>query len=74
MIVRDYYVDLRVIPSEDGGGFLGRVLDLPGCMSDGATIEELEANVADAIDCWIAAARREGRPVPAPAEVSGRRA
>jgi antitoxin HicB len=43
-------------------------------MSDGATIEEAQANVRDAIDCWIEAARRLGRPIPEPAEAGLRSA
>jgi predicted RNase H-like HicB family nuclease len=74
LIVRNYYVEIGVLPRDEGGGFIGRVLDLPGCMSDGDTIEELETNVGDAIECWIAAARREGRPVPEPAQIRGQRA
>jgi antitoxin HicB len=50
------------------------VPDLPGCMSDGDTFEELQRNVSDAIDCWIAAAQRLGRAVPKPAKVHEERA
>jgi antitoxin HicB len=35
-------------------------------MSDGETPEEAIANVRDAIETWIAAARDLGRPVPGP--------
>lgn len=74
MFVSDYYVDVTHLPPEDGGGWLATVPDLPGCMSDGDTIEEARENVRDAIACWIAAARRLGRAVPSPASVSERRA
>jgi antitoxin HicB len=50
------------------------VPDLPGCMSDGDTREEAEANVKDAIECWITAARRLGRPVPQPPKAIRRQA
>jgi PTH2 family peptidyl-tRNA hydrolase len=33
-------------------GFLARVPELPGCMSDGDSYEEALANVKDAIYCW----------------------
>ena len=39
---------------------------MPGCMSDGETIEEVIANGEDAKCCWIAARREAGRPVPLP--------
>jgi antitoxin HicB len=72
--IRNYYVAFVPLPQTDGGGFLATVPDLPGCMSDGDTFEELQRNVADAIDCWIAAAQRLGREVPKPAKVHEERA
>lgn len=74
MFVRDYYVRLDWLPASEGGGWHATVPDLPGCMSDGDTVEQAMANVEDAIECWIAAAQRLGRAVPAPAEVTARRA
>jgi predicted RNase H-like HicB family nuclease len=74
MFVHDYYVEIEPLPQAEGGGFLATVPDLPGCMSDGDTFEELQRNIADAIDCWIAAAQRLGREVPKPAKVNERRA
>ena len=74
MFVRDYYVALEVLSAEDGGGFLATVPDLPGCVTDSDDVAGIEANVADAIDTWIAAAQRMGREVPAPAGASARRA
>ncbi len=74
MYVGDYYVELRLLPREEGGGWAVLVPDLPGCMSDGETIEEATVNVRDAIECWIAAAKRMGRDVPRPALVELRRA
>ncbi len=74
MFYRDYFIKVDVLPPADGGGFVATVPDLPGCMSDGDTPEEAEANARDAIDCWIETAERLGRPVPAPAQRSERRA
>jgi len=44
-----YAVVIEPLSAEDGGGFLARVTDLPGCMSDGETPAEALANVEDAI-------------------------
>lgn len=66
MTDRDYYVHYEKIPPEEGDGWLATVPDLPGCMSDGETIQEAEANVQDAIACWIDAAHRLQREVPEP--------
>jgi predicted RNase H-like HicB family nuclease len=71
---RDYRIEYEPLPANEGGGWLATVPDLPGCMSDGATREEAEVNVQDAIECWIAAARRLGRPVPKPTRPSLRKA
>lgn len=62
----DYPVIIEPLASENGGGFVATVLDLPGCMSDGETAEEALANVRDAIAAWIEEARALGRPVPKP--------
>jgi predicted RNase H-like HicB family nuclease len=61
-----YPVLIRPLDSDDGGGFVALVPDLPGCISDGATVQEALANVQDAITCWIEAATDMGRPIPKP--------
>lgn len=57
---------IEPLSANDGGGFLARAPDLPGCMSDGETPEEAIANVQDAIATWIEAARDLNHPVPPP--------
>lgn len=64
----DYPVLIEPLSSEDGGGYLATVPDLPGCMSDGETRELAARNVADAIEAWIEEARALGRPIPAPSQ------
>lgn len=66
MIYR-YRLTLRPLGTEEGGGWLAEVPELPGCMSDGDTPQEAVENVMDAIACWIEAAEEDGRPAPAPA-------
>lgn len=51
---------------DDGGGYMITFPDLPGCISDGETLEETLINGRDAFDCWIAAQSDLGRVVPAP--------
>jgi len=53
-------------PISEEPGFLIVSPDLPGCMADGATIEEAVANGHDAVESWILTAREFGDPVPAP--------
>jgi predicted RNase H-like HicB family nuclease len=44
-------VKLRIIVHEDEtGGYWAEVLDLPGCMTQGETLDELMANVREAIE------------------------
>jgi predicted RNase H-like HicB family nuclease len=40
--------------------------DLPGCVATGATREELEKEMHDAIEFHLEGLRLEGEPVPAP--------
>ena len=62
----EYPILVEPLPSEEGGGFIATVPDLPGCMSDGDTPEEAVSNVQDAIVTWIEAARDMGHAVPKP--------
>lgn len=62
----DYPFTIRPLSDEDGGGYLIEFPDLPGCMSDGDTIEEALANGADAMHGWIEAMRAAGREIPPP--------
>ncbi|HSU98748.1 MAG TPA: type II toxin-antitoxin system HicB family antitoxin [Roseiarcus sp.] len=57
---------IEPLSSEDGGGFLATVPDLPGCMSDGDTREIAARNIEDAIACWLEEAKAIGRDIPAP--------
>ena len=52
--------------SDDGGGYMITFPDLPGCMSDGETMEEVLVNGRDAFNSWIAAQMDMGRRIPAP--------
>ena len=63
----EYMHEISPLTKEDGGGFLITFPDLPGCMSDGETIEEAFANGRDAFIAWISAAIDMGKPIPKPA-------
>ena len=65
-----YPVIVSPLADADGGGFAATVPDLPGCMSDGETPEEAIANVLDAIESWLEAARESGRAIPSPSRVA----
>jgi len=61
---RRYSVLVSSLSQEDGGGFLATVPDLPGCMSDGETLQEALIGVQGAIESGIEAAHDLGRNVP----------
>lgn len=61
-----YSFEVRPLSDEEGGGYLVTFPDLPGCMSDGETIEEAIANAMDAELSWLATAREFGDAVPRP--------
>ena len=45
-----------VVHEAEEGGFWAEVPDLPGCASQGETMEELVVNVREAITGWLQAA------------------
>jgi antitoxin HicB len=62
----EYRFIVRPLTQAEGGGYLIEFPELPGCMSDGASIEEAIANGAEAKRDWIAAMQAAGRPIPPP--------
>jgi antitoxin HicB len=64
-----YPFNLRQLSNEEGSGYLIEFPDLPGCMSDGETVEEAILNGQDAIDAWMEAANEMHRRIPEPGEL-----
>ncbi|MEN6449699.1 MAG: type II toxin-antitoxin system HicB family antitoxin [Thermoguttaceae bacterium] len=52
--------------SDDDGGYLAEVPELPGCMADGQTYQEALANAERIIQEWIDTAKELGRAIPEP--------
>ena len=48
MRFEEYSLTVTPLPEDDGGGCLVLIPDLPGCMADGATIEEAVDEARDA--------------------------
>jgi predicted RNase H-like HicB family nuclease len=48
------------------GNFSAYVPDLPGCVATGATIDEVNAEIREAIAFHVEGLREDGLPVPAP--------
>ena len=53
-----------LIPDEDGVGYTVEVPSLPGCVSEGDTLEESLANIREAIALYIESMEAHGEPVP----------
>jgi antitoxin HicB len=67
--ISEYPFTMRHLAREEGGGYLIEFPDLPGCMSDGETVEEAIENGNDAVLAWIEAANDMKRPIPSPGEL-----
>ena len=49
-----------LIHEADEGGFWAEVPSLPGCFTQGETLDEVKANLRDAIECYLDAPGAEG--------------
>jgi predicted RNase H-like HicB family nuclease len=45
------------------------VPDLPGCVATGATVEQVESEIKEAIDFHLAGMREDGLPIPSGASL-----
>lgn len=59
---------IEVIRDEDDNylGWFARVVELPGCMTQADTFEELGEMIEDAMRAWIETALEEGQIIPEP--------
>ncbi len=48
------------------GNYSAYVPDLPGCVSTGTTVQEVEERIREAIQFHVEGLREDGRPVPPP--------
>ncbi len=55
-----------VVIEKTGTGYSAYVPDLPGCVSVGATREEMERNIREAIDLYLDELREQGAAIPIP--------
>ncbi|MBV9282006.1 MAG: type II toxin-antitoxin system HicB family antitoxin [Chloroflexi bacterium] len=58
--------DVLIHPDPDSGFYLAEVPDLPGCVSQGRTVEEAKAAIQEAIQGHVEVLRDLGRDVPPP--------
>ncbi len=59
---------IEIFYSEDDGGYIALVPELPGCSAFGGTEEEALKEAKVAIVLWLDTAKKEGRQIPKPHE------
>jgi len=67
-----YYLHLPYsvkIIQEEVGGYFAEVEELPGCMTQGDTLEETFKNIEDAKRGWLTIAIKKGIEIPLPEEL-----
>jgi len=55
-----------IVIEDAGSNYSAYVPDLPGCVSTGATIEETERSIREAIELHLEGLRQDGSPIPSP--------
>ncbi len=72
----DYYMGLPYAvevkrDDEAERPWFARVVELPGCMTEAETWEELEPMIEDAKRSWLSVSLEHGDPIPEPRDLSG---
>lgn len=62
--MKDYHIN--IFYSEEDGGYIADIPDLPRCSAFGERPEDALDEVLKAKAAWIEAARAEGKPIPPP--------
>jgi predicted RNase H-like HicB family nuclease len=66
-----YTITLKRGESTEANYWIARVVELPHCMTHGATPEEALADIEDAKREWIESNLEDGLPVPEPPKYTG---
>lgn len=61
-------MDMRyaIVIENAGANYSAYVPDLPGCIATGATVEEVETSIREAIELHLEGMRQDGAPIPPP--------
>jgi predicted RNase H-like HicB family nuclease len=65
--MKQYTAIIEKEPGTDWGAY---VPDLPGCVAVGATREEVERLIREAIELHLQGMREDGEPIPAPSSTA----
>jgi len=55
-----------IVIENAGPNYSAYVPDLPGCIATGATVEEVEREIREAIEFHLEGMREDGSPIPQP--------
>ncbi len=65
----EYYLNLQypvILYPASEGGYVAQIKDLPGCLTQGETLDEAIANIQEARELWIETAYEAGDEIPLP--------
>lgn len=65
----EYYLNLQypvTLYPDPEGGYVAQIKDLPGCLTQGETLEETMANIQEARELWISTAYAHSDDIPNP--------
>lgn len=67
----EYYLTLQypvTLYPDPEGGYVGQIKELPGCLTQGETLEETVANINEVRELWIETAYEAGDEIPLPSK------
>lgn len=64
-----YTIEVARDQTDDYSGWFARVIELPGCMTQADSFDELEEMIEDAMRAWIETALEDGQTIPEPRPV-----
>lgn len=66
----EYYLSLpytiEIIPDSDEGGYVARIKELKGCVTQAETWDELDTMIQEAKEGWLEVALEYGHSIPEP--------
>jgi len=68
----EFYLDLKysiTITPDVTGGYVAEIEDLPGCFTQGETLEETYANMEEARRLWLESAYEDDLDIPLPRDL-----
>jgi len=67
---RSLQYGLTVIPDPQSGGYVAKINELPGCITQAESLPELMNMIQDAKRCWLDGALQDGIEIPEPSDLS----